>query len=168
MYKIINTTKNYINALIKIIIFGGYYMKHMKKRGIKFIILFMLMIIYIALIIWKHQLVMLNNERFEDVYLYFVRLIIPIVCFLIGVMYFMTIKNKVTKRYRNKFLFAVLLFILILEILMIDAYFKPVIAYNPLNNIMPMLNLYLRDFLFNHNYLDGFNIILGYFVAKFF
>lgn len=79
---------------------------------------------------------------------------------------FMTVENKYTVRHRNKFLSLVLFLILIIEILMVDAHFKPLIGHNPFVSIMPMLDISLRDFLFSHNYLDAFNIILGYFTAK--
>lgn len=138
----------------------------MKVRRITMLVLFLTIILYFALIILKHQSFILKQVKYEYIYFYYIQDIIPFVCFLIGFVYFMTVKNKYTVRHRNKLLSLVLFLILIVEILMVDAHFKPLIGHNPFVSIMPMLDISLRDFLFSHNYLDAFNIILGYFTAK--
>ena len=149
--------------IIIVIIIGGDYMK---VRRITMLVLFLTIILYFALIILKHQSFILKQVKYEYIYFYYIQDIIPFVCFLIGLVYFLTVKNKYTVRHRNKLLSLVLFLILIVEILMVDAHFKPLIGHNPFVSIMPMLDISLRDFLFSHNYLDAFNIILGYFTAK--
>ncbi|MEG0250855.1 MAG: hypothetical protein RR561_07950 [Peptostreptococcus sp.] len=141
-----------------------------KQKNISIIKVFalaLLIVLYIITLYAQHYYKILGQMSYDLSGVFYIKLLIPLICFLIGILLFFNIKEKVVSRPKNKIVFFIILLILIFQIFMIDALFNIVIPFNPLKALVSNMNIELYDFIFSYNYLDGFDIMLGFLAGYF-
>lgn len=136
-------------------------------EGSFFILECIMIAMYIFLFYLYYKLNILNEITFEYEHYHMIKLAFPIVCFLIGVFAYLMLDARLNSK-KSKVVSVILFVLVILETLMIEVVYGGLMPANPFLVVVQNMDIRIYDIIFSYNYLDGFNIIIGFVAASFF